>query len=372
MIDAHFQNIKDQLLSEILQADKSIRIAVAWFTNNELFEALLTKCRQKINVELVIINDSINIKRLGLNFNELIEEGALLYFGDPDHLMHHKFCIIDDSILINGSYNWTYWAETKNEENIIIIKEENSILEKFINEFNILTTRSSLVKCIDESMLTKPIGNYGFFNLRNIRLNEYIGSALDLEKRGNHVMSTMILKEANKINSTILKSSLDKALGSRSNAVYQRVNSITSEQVDEYTRNCNDVCNHINNGNFLKAIELADMCSKKHPNKFSIYVYCGDAKSKLGDIEGSLEEYNKALNYTHTKNAKLIYYNKIYNHTFFPFADVCLKAGNRERASLILLEAVNTFKKENNKTDLELAEKYLDALKSNEEAMKIV
>lgn len=39
--------------------------------------------------------------------------------------MHNKFCIFDKSILITGSYNWTYSAERRNAENIIITDEEN-------------------------------------------------------------------------------------------------------------------------------------------------------------------------------------------------------------------------------------------------------
>lgn len=38
--------------------------------------------------------------------------------------MHNKYCIIDEKILITGSYNWTIKATTLNRENILIIEDE--------------------------------------------------------------------------------------------------------------------------------------------------------------------------------------------------------------------------------------------------------
>ena len=31
-------------------------------------------------------------------------------------IMHRKFCVIDNNVLIHGSYNWTTNAETRNDE----------------------------------------------------------------------------------------------------------------------------------------------------------------------------------------------------------------------------------------------------------------
>lgn len=49
--------------------------------------------------------------------------------------MHHKFAIIDNSILITGSTNWTKSAFFGNFENILITNE-SALVQPFIIEFN--------------------------------------------------------------------------------------------------------------------------------------------------------------------------------------------------------------------------------------------
>lgn len=35
--------------------------------------------------------------------------------------MHHKFAILDEKILVTGSFNWSSQAVTGNQENLIVI-----------------------------------------------------------------------------------------------------------------------------------------------------------------------------------------------------------------------------------------------------------
>ena len=49
--------------------------------------------------------------------------------------MHNKFCVIDYSTVITGSYNWSYKAES-NFENVIITSQDTTLADQFILEFN--------------------------------------------------------------------------------------------------------------------------------------------------------------------------------------------------------------------------------------------
>jgi len=374
MITAHFNEIRANILKEIYASKKSLKIAVAWFTNYELFIAILQKCKDKIPVELIIINDSINLKKFGLDFNLFIQEGGVLYFGESETLMHHKFCIIDDKILVNGSYNWTYWAETQNNENITIIKEEDELLEKFDAEFAKITVSKKAIQNVDSYIASLTYDKNNFFNLNTIRVDEYIGSAIDIGNRGNEELSIKIFAEVNKINPSKTNNILQAGIIQNNKLIYKVYQSLALRLLSEskentYEEYCNSIQNFIDRNDFINAIILANTCASKFRGKFSVHVYCGDAKVKLNDKLGAEIEYQKALNYTNhfQTGGVLIYYNQKYNYPFFPKADIYRKLGEKERIIEVLEEAVRVYKQKNIPTGVAQAENYLKKLKNNED-----
>ena len=42
--------------------------------------------------------------------------------------MHNKYAIIDSTILVNGSFNWTSQAVTMNQENLVIQTDERLVV----------------------------------------------------------------------------------------------------------------------------------------------------------------------------------------------------------------------------------------------------
>ena len=56
---------------------------------------------------------------------------------DPNEVshMHHKFCIIDNRIVMTGSFNWTRHAADQNYENITITTNR-SIVKQFHDYFH--------------------------------------------------------------------------------------------------------------------------------------------------------------------------------------------------------------------------------------------
>jgi phosphatidylserine/phosphatidylglycerophosphate/cardiolipin synthase-like enzyme len=135
MVQAHYQNIRDSIINELEKANKSLKVAVYWFTNHELFDMLYQKQLNGVQCDLIIHNDYVNNRETGLPFQKFIDAGGKFYFSDEENPMHNKFCIIDNQVLINGSYNWTYYAESKNRENVLIIKDENDVVKAFETEF---------------------------------------------------------------------------------------------------------------------------------------------------------------------------------------------------------------------------------------------
>ena len=149
--EAHFEGIQDVIIDYISHASYSLKIAMAWFTNPLIFNALLRACKRDVDVHLLINNDSINNRPNGLPFNKLIQEGASLYIAETPDLIHNKFCIVDNKIVIDGSYNWTILAETNNDENIVVI-ENGNVIDDFINAFRKLTKD----RLVDSMPITVP------------------------------------------------------------------------------------------------------------------------------------------------------------------------------------------------------------------------
>jgi len=131
----HFKNIQDEIIARVNDAKKSLEIAVTWFTNYDIFEVIIKKLENPaFNISLIVLNDRINNKLEGLNFQEFINKGGRFYYSSTKNMVHHKFCIIDGKIVITGSYNWTYYAENRNWENIMIT-ENSEIASAYFEEF---------------------------------------------------------------------------------------------------------------------------------------------------------------------------------------------------------------------------------------------
>lgn len=140
MEQAFFSQIRSKIIPYLDQAKEEVVIAMAWFTSAELFNALISCLKRNVKVELVLLDNAINYMYYAPDFNELINAGGVLRIADSSvGFMHHKFCVIDDKIAITGSYNWTYYAETRNIENIVIT-DNPDIVNRFSTEFNRLTS----------------------------------------------------------------------------------------------------------------------------------------------------------------------------------------------------------------------------------------
>ena len=136
METAHFNHIRSEIISLLDDAKREVLVAMAWFTSSELFSALLSCCNRGVRVNLILLDDPINYMYYAPDFNELIRHGGSLRIAGSDiGFMHHKFCVIDNHIVITGSYNWTYYAETRNIENVVITTD-SQIVKSYTDEYN--------------------------------------------------------------------------------------------------------------------------------------------------------------------------------------------------------------------------------------------
>ena len=141
----HFNNIRNAIKLEIKDAKFSLLIAVGWFTDIELWNTVLKKAKEGIHVEVIVNDTDANRSEILLNkWKELIKTGSQIFIRTTGEkgLMHNKFCIIDLTTVIIGSYNWSKSAEDHHDENIIIIKEDRNLVDGYGREFIKLKNKS--------------------------------------------------------------------------------------------------------------------------------------------------------------------------------------------------------------------------------------
>lgn len=144
---AYFENIQSEIIEVLQSAQYQIRIAVAWFTDSQLFDILLSKAKKGVKIELLLANNFINHES-NINYQQLSQwGGSVTFIGDDSEkapLMHNKFCIIDEEILVFGSYNWTRKAQS-NHESITIIEGNKALIVDFNQEFEKIRGRTQEV-----------------------------------------------------------------------------------------------------------------------------------------------------------------------------------------------------------------------------------
>lgn len=157
-IDVHFKEIKKEIISNLQKATQQIKIAVAWLSDEDILRILSQKSKLGINVEILISNAKENFKSLR-KLNELLKSDCKLFIGIKP-FMHNKFSIIDDKIIISGSYNWSYAARSS-EENIIVVKLNSTIesdkefLKKFDLQFQYLSHKFRAISIQDQLHLNQ-------------------------------------------------------------------------------------------------------------------------------------------------------------------------------------------------------------------------
>ena len=156
-VECHFEHIGEEVIKKIISAKKSIKIAMAWFTNFDIFRVIKHKLESSdVEITLVTNNDLINNGGYCLNFNELIGAGLKIYLYEYPDMLHHKFCIIDDELVMTGSYNWTFFSEAVNRENMFIIKDDDMVTESFIDEFNYIINGRLAIDRMPDTVPDRP------------------------------------------------------------------------------------------------------------------------------------------------------------------------------------------------------------------------
>lgn len=125
--------VLNHILALVSSAKQSVYFMAYSFTSDELAEALLERAGAGVEVMGVFEADQYNAN-IGTEFDRLSDAGLQVRLdGNPNH-MHHKVLIIDEQIIITGSYNFSASAEQRNDENLLVI-DDAALARLYLAEF---------------------------------------------------------------------------------------------------------------------------------------------------------------------------------------------------------------------------------------------
>ena len=113
---------------------KTLDIAIFTFTRDSIAKAILEALQRGVKVRC--IGDDGNSKVKGSDVRLLASFGIPCKTDNNFRFhMHNKMAIIDNSVVITGSFNWTNQAINKNQDNILFI-EDKKIANQYTDYFN--------------------------------------------------------------------------------------------------------------------------------------------------------------------------------------------------------------------------------------------
>ncbi|GLG98345.1 Mitochondrial cardiolipin hydrolase [Gryllus bimaculatus] len=114
-------------------ARETLDVCIYLVTCHDLANAILKVHERGVRVR--IIADADMAEGSGSQISTFKKQGIPVRMKDSPFLMHHKYFIVDHTLLVTGSFNWTMQAITGNWDNVIVAAERE-LLEPFDRHFS--------------------------------------------------------------------------------------------------------------------------------------------------------------------------------------------------------------------------------------------
>jgi len=143
-----FDKMEELPIKIIKGAKQSVKFLAFSFTHKKIAAAM--KERAKAGIPIVGVFEQRNLKVSV--YDDFLDEPNITVLPDGNSFnMHHKLIIVDDSVVLAGSFNFTQSACGSNDENYVVIHANAAIAKQFVEEFNKVYKAASMKLAQKES-----------------------------------------------------------------------------------------------------------------------------------------------------------------------------------------------------------------------------
>lgn len=121
------------IVDAINASTKQILVMAYSFTYDPIVKALMDAHDRGVEVEILF--DRSNEAELRSDMPRCMEKGLKVLVDGEHAIAHNKLMIIDQKVIITGSFNFTRQAEDANAENLLIIRHDKKLVEKYLQYY---------------------------------------------------------------------------------------------------------------------------------------------------------------------------------------------------------------------------------------------
>ena len=121
------------IVNAINEAKQSILVEAYSFTSKDIATSLLNAKKRGIGINIIL--DKYQVSQQYSSSKFFSDMGFNVRIDNKHAIFHDKVMIIDDKTLITGSFNFTKAAETKNGENILILRDNPELAKLYIQDW---------------------------------------------------------------------------------------------------------------------------------------------------------------------------------------------------------------------------------------------
>ena len=115
------------IVKTIDASEREVLVQAYGFTHNAIAQGLVRAHQRGVKVRVLMDQKSQTSNRYVI---AVLQDAGIAVRQDGKHaIAHNKVMVIDQAVVITGSFNFTNSAETRNAENVLIVKSPDLALQ---------------------------------------------------------------------------------------------------------------------------------------------------------------------------------------------------------------------------------------------------